>query len=520
MKKLFLLLLILIVGIPVFPDSKYFILPELVLFGEEQFYLLPFPLKEQAGLTANKNIQAAINENNSISYINQMKIEQYPNIYTLEIPEKIDLIDYYLTNTKSSGFMDKQIKISSRKENSITFRYSPYYSLYSNLEFLSEYNLWNYSIDFTGEYNAVPDIFYTANNVLIKRNGIVLPLELEFLYSAGFSRESYINNVAESSLKLKYSYRKLDIISALTGLATYSNCLTGTAVGNLKIEQHYTNLLPSLSVMGAVWNSPNEKGYKYAFTVYPAYRINELKIGAALRVSSTDFAIYPSIFYRIKTNKILDISLYAIPELAIERGLEKYLVQNVTSETFLPVNNFEKFGIMLSELDKYGNSGSFAAEILHGNFIDLRQNNVNYTADTILNITLDYSQTFNRWFYGEITYKFQEELGYPLPVELFSLIKPPSQVLYLKAQFDFIKIPLRIIINTSLMNTLLLGESFKRPAVVENRSTNECSAWFVFKPTRHYDFGMIFTLYLDKNKGTLKFENSFFLKSKKIKVRS
>lgn len=100
MKKIFLLLLI-IIEIPIFADGsvkltkdKYFMLPELVLFGEEQFYLFPLPLRKQTSLLSGEDIPANINDYNSISYVSHMKIEEYPNIYTPVIPEKIVLINY------------------------------------------------------------------------------------------------------------------------------------------------------------------------------------------------------------------------------------------------------------------------------------------------------------------------------------------------------------------------------------------------------------------------------------------
>ena len=522
MKKIILLLAFTIIGTSVFADDStkinYFMLPELILFGEEQFYLLPFPLREQIReqtfLSSFENEEEdALKKEGCVNYEKKLKPDRYPGIFNVYIPEKISLIDSYipfLTALKLRDFTRRE------REERFTLFYSPSGSFYSAVNSLFGVNLWNYSFDFEGNYNSLSDIYSIISTVQLERNRTLLPLNLKLLCGSGFRIKDYMHNLAEASLKLKYSYGKADVFGSMAGLVTslnsdFSSFLTGTVIGKLKIEQSYARFLPAVSIMGALWNN------NYTFVFYPEYKFRSLSIGAVLWATGTEYSAYPALFYRTKINDILSISLYSVPEFGMEKGLENYLIYNFVSETSLPVSSFEKYGLKLSADDRDGNNGYLSAEILHGGFLDLEEINTGYTYNTLLNIIFNYSQRFSNSIYGGFTYKFQKGLGYPFPFNLS--LETPSHLISLKAHFDFIKIPLQIIINANILSSLLLGENFKWFSSAEVGRENEISAWFVFKPDRHYNFGMIFAFYKDKNSGAYTFENSFFIKSRTIKAR-
>ncbi len=516
MGKSSLILFIILICIPLFPEStlkhtgkNFFVLPDLILFGEEQFFLLPFPLKGKIDV-----VKPDIEDYNYIRLAEKIR-HLYPETYTLRFPEKYNLYSHSLSEEKYSYNTSINKKSEKRDETIFNFLYGPYSDLYGSFSYLTQYELWNYRLNFYGLHSDLLKMFSGIVNTSFEKQSYDIPLRFKMLYGGSFESRNRYFNLVRASFRAEYKKNNLYAETASSAFLTLSDIdddssITNTFLSSFKFQQYLFYFLPSISMKGAVWNLQNQQGYDYALAATSAYEKGSWNVGLTFESDSTGIGFYPFLSYRNRINDTLRFFIYSTPVLSIPEGMEEYLLQGQVITAFLPADNFEKSGVMLYGEDENGNSGSVTAEIAYGNFLDISGDETDYTSGFLVNFNLSYLKTVEKWFSGKVSYGFQQRFK-----NIFITDGNPVQMLVLQVLFDFIKIPLQIIINVDVSGSFLPVKSFDFALGKMRENKNGISMRFVFSSIHDYNAGIQFGIYRNDIDNEIIFKNSVFLTLKK-----
>ncbi|NOY08959.1 MAG: hypothetical protein GXP33_08970 [Spirochaetes bacterium] len=512
MGKSSLVLFIILICIPLFPEpalkhtgKSFFVLPDLILFGEEQFFLLPFPL--------NRKINVIMPDIEDYTYIRLTEkiVHLYPETYTLRFPEKYNLNRHPLSKNKYLYNMSANEKKIRKYETKFDFLYGPYSDFYGSFSYLTQYELWNYSLNLYGRHIDLLRMFSGIIDTAFEKQSYDIPLSFKILYGGSFESWNRYLNLVKTSFRAAYKKNNLYAETASSAFLTLSDIdtdsnITGTFLSGIKLQQYSFYFLPSVSIKGAVWNLKSRQGYDFALAATSAYEMESFNIGLTFESDSTGIGFYPYVSYRNKINDTLYFSIYSAPVLSFPEGMEEYLLQGQIITAFLPVNNFEKAGVLLHGEDKNGNSGSVMAEIAYGNFMDISGAETDYISGFLLNFNLSYSKAIDRWFSGKVSYGFQQKFKKILITD-----GNPVQMLVLQVLFDFIKIPLQIIINADVSGSFLPLENLDSAMGKVRGNKNGISIRFVFSSVHDYNAGIQFGIYGNDSDNEIIFKNSVFL---------